>query len=94
MSIAGAAAVAGGALWWRAVGKRERSRFVPPALIAVGVGALVAGSIALSYGAKRGPDEVFVYDNATSIGAPLAIAGGAALISGALTWLFDAKGER
>jgi hypothetical protein len=93
LSVVGAVAVVGGALWWRKVKHAERPRFVPPVLVAVGVAALVGGSIALSYGAKRGPDEPFVYNNANELGAPLAIAGGGALIPGAMLWLFG-EGER
>lgn len=70
----------------RPVGKR--SRMMPTVLLVGGLAALAAGSVFLYYGSLRGPDEPYVYTNATEIGLPLALAGAFAV--GAGTSLFFA----
>jgi hypothetical protein len=88
LTATGAVALVGGALWWRRVRPVERgSRWAPIALVAGGVAALGGGAVALRYAAKRGVDEPFVYPSAVELGAPLAIAGGSALVAGTLLWL-------
>ncbi|HEY5950858.1 MAG TPA: PEGA domain-containing protein [Kofleriaceae bacterium] len=63
----------------------KRSRTTPVSL-AIG-GALLAaiGGVFLYYGSLDGPDEPYVYTNATKIGAPLSIAGAVGVIGG-LVW--------
>jgi len=64
----------------------SHSRTLPGLLIAVGIGALASGGVLLYYGHKGGPDEPYVYNNATPAGAALSIAGGAGLVTGTILW--------
>lgn len=52
-----------------------RSKTLPRILLASGIAAAIAGGVFLYYGSLRGPDEPYVYTNATEIGLPLALAG-------------------
>ena len=63
-----------------------RSRALPAGLLAGGVIAAVAGSVFLYYGQLDGPDEPYVYTNATEIGAVLTIGGAASVILGSVLW--------
>ena len=65
---------------------RQRSRLMPGLLLAGGLAAVAAGSVLLYYGSLRGPDEPYVYTNATEIGLPLALAGAFAVGAGTSLW--------
>jgi hypothetical protein len=64
----------------------RRSRLVPGLLIAGGLVAAAAGGVMLYYGSLRGPDEPYLYTNATEIGLPLALAGAFAVGAGTSLW--------
>jgi hypothetical protein len=66
----------------------KRSRLLPALLLIGGLAAVATGGVFLYYGSLRGPDEPYVYTNATEIGLPLALAGAFAV--GASTSLFFA----
>jgi hypothetical protein len=51
-----------------------------------GVAAGVVGGVFLYYGSLGGPDERYVYDNATKIGVSITIVGGAAIIASGVLW--------
>jgi hypothetical protein len=61
---------------------RRRSRVLPGALLVGGVVSAAVGGVLLYYGSLRGPDQPYVYKNATEIGLPLTIAGAFAVGAG------------
>ncbi len=71
---------------------RGRSRTVPGLLIGGGLVAAAVGGVLLYYGSLRGPDEPYVYKNATEIGLPLTIAGAFAVGAGTALW-FSGSGS-
>lgn len=52
-----------------------RSRTASTLMLVGGLAASAVGGVLLYYGSLRGPDEPYVYTNATEIGLPLALAG-------------------
>jgi hypothetical protein len=72
----------------RQSGYHGHSRLVPALLVAGGIAAAAVGGVFLYHGSLRGPDEPYIYTNATEIGLPLALAGAFAV--GAGTSLFFA----
>ena len=55
-------------------------------LAGAGVTAGIAGGVFLYYGSLDGPDERYVYDNATTIGVPTLIVGSVAVIASGVLW--------
>lgn len=64
-----------------------RSRVGPIVLTLTGIAAAAVGGTLLYYGSLDGPDDPYVYTNATEIGLPLALAGAAAAGAGTALWL-------
>ena len=64
--------------------ERRPARTWPTLAVAGGVAAAIAGGVFLYYGSLGGPDEPYIYTNATKIGVPLAIAGGVGIAIGGL----------
>jgi len=60
--------------------------WVPASLVGGGIAAGVVGGVFLYYGSLDGPDERYVYDNATKIGVPITLVGGVAIIAGGVLW--------
>jgi hypothetical protein len=60
---------------------------VPALLVGGGVATCLAGGVFLYYGSLGGPDERYVYDNATEIGVATTLVGGAAVVAGAVLWV-------
>jgi hypothetical protein len=56
------------------------------ALITAGFGLLVTAGVMISYGSKDGPNEMYVYDNATGIGLICGGVGLLGVVGGALLW--------
>ncbi len=56
------------------------------ALITAGFGLLVTAGVMISYGSKNGPNEMYVYDNATGIGLICGGVGLLGVVGGALVW--------
>jgi hypothetical protein len=75
-------------------GEGASSRLVPALLLAGGVALVTSGAIALSYGQKGGPDEPYIYTNATEIGIGLAVAGTGAFVAGAILWMTASRTSR
>jgi len=70
----------------------KRGKLVPMLLTVGGIAAVAAGGVLLYYGSLRGPDEPYVYTNATEIGLPLALAGAFAVGAGTALF-FSASGS-
>jgi hypothetical protein len=56
------------------------------AMITAGFGLLVTAGVMISYGTKDGPNEMYVYDNATGIGLVCGGVGVLGIVGGALLW--------
>lgn len=90
---------AGGALELQAPHIAERkttevakpSKMMPVLLMLGGAAVAAVGGVFLYYGSLRGPDEPYVYTNATEIGLPLALVGAFAV--GAGTALYFSAGS-
>jgi tetratricopeptide (TPR) repeat protein len=59
---------------------------VPGLLVGGGFAAAAAGVVFYYYGQKRGPEEMFTYDDTRPLGGALVVVGGAAIITGAVLW--------
>jgi hypothetical protein len=70
-----------------AKGTGGRSRTLPITMTLLGLAATAAGGTLLYYGSLRGPDEPYVYTNATEIGLPVALAGAVAFGAGTALWI-------
>ena len=66
--------------------KTKKSLLGPAALMLTGAALAVVGGVSLYYGSLSGPDEPYVYPNATKVGVPFAIAGAAGIIGG-VVWV-------
>ncbi|HEY5928011.1 MAG TPA: hypothetical protein VIV11_40270 [Kofleriaceae bacterium] len=64
---------------------KPKSRTLPTSLIIGGAALAVAGGVFMYYGSLGGPDEPYVYTNATEIGIPLSIAGAVGVVGG-IVW--------
>jgi tetratricopeptide (TPR) repeat protein len=62
------------------------SRALPIALIGGGIAAVAAGTVLYYYGQKRGPGEMFVYDDTRLLGGTMVVLGGAMVVTGAILW--------
>jgi hypothetical protein len=63
---------------------RKHSRTLPVSIAIVGAALAITGGVFLYYGSLGGPNEPYVYKNATKIGAPLAVGGAAGVIGGVI----------
>jgi hypothetical protein len=62
--------------------KKKRSLALPLSVLLGGAALAVAGGVFMYYGSLDGPDEPYIYTNATKIGLPLSIAGAVGVIGG------------
>jgi len=62
------------------------SSLVPALLVGGGFAAAATGVVFYYYGQKRGPEEMFIYDDTRALGGALVGVGGAAIVTGAVLW--------
>jgi len=64
----------------------RHSALVPALLVGGGIAAAATGIVFYYYGQKRGPEEMFTYDDTRPLGGAMVLIGGAAIVTGAVLW--------
>jgi len=65
----------------------QPSIVVPSLLVAGGIAAVAGGAVFYYYGQKRGPEDMFIYDDTRWLGGTMVVLGGAAIATGTLLWV-------
>ena len=63
------------------------ARVVPSLLVGGGIAAVAGGGVFYYYGQKRGPQDMFIYDDTRWLGGAMVVLGGAAIVTGTLLWV-------
>jgi tetratricopeptide (TPR) repeat protein len=64
----------------------RHGNLVPALLVGGGIAAAATGIVFYYYGQKRGPEEMFTYDDTRPLGGAMVLVGGAAIVTGVVLW--------
>jgi tetratricopeptide (TPR) repeat protein len=64
----------------------RHSYLVPALLVGGGIASAATGVVFYYYGQKRGPEEMFTYDDTRPLGGAMVVVGAAAIITGTVLW--------